>query len=70
MNISHMHFIALSDVGLIALLKAPWAEILPLIGLIGQLNKYGNMGKMFDDHIRYVLRLLSYSGVIVLLKPL
>ena len=38
MSVSHMLLSVLSDAGLIALLKPPWAEILPLIGLIGQLT--------------------------------
>ena len=38
MSVSHMNLILLSDAGLIALLKPPWAEMLLLIGLIGQLT--------------------------------
>ena len=42
----------LSDTGLIILLKPPWAEILSLIGLIGQLSNKGNMGTFFDERIK------------------
>ena len=38
MGISHVFLSVLSDDGLIGLLKLPWAEILPLISLSGQLT--------------------------------
>ena len=41
----------LSDTGLFVLLKPPWAEILSLIGLIGQLNDKGYVGTFFDERI-------------------
>ena len=43
MSVSHMLLSILSDTGLFVLLKPPWAEILSLIGLIGQLNNEGNL---------------------------
>ena len=52
MNVSHMLLSILSDTGLIVLLKPPWAEILSLIGLIGQLTDKGNLGTFFDEGIK------------------
>ena len=52
MSVSHMLLSILSDTGLFVLLKPPWAEILSLIGLIGQLTNKGNLGTFFDERIR------------------
>ena len=44
MSVSQMFLSVLSYAGLIVLLMPPWAEILSLIGLIGQLTNLGKMG--------------------------